>query len=97
MRTPVLQPTENNVIIVEAGVTPNAQALSFRELVRSRRDEYVRGDPRTEQVRIVTQLIGSLRIQGGRFLIMVSGSWVEMDETEIDRRIRQSLGDYVAL
>ena len=88
-------PTENDVIYGR-GVA-NARTHLFCEQVCIHQDAYIHGDPVTQR-RIVKELRDWVQQEqeggGGRFLLMDSGSrWVEMDESAVNVRIRQSLLD----
>jgi hypothetical protein len=86
-----INPTANDVIYGR-GIAANQHNQSFRAEIRSRHDSYARGNAKS-QLEIVTELIEWVRNRGGRFLSMDSTNYVEIDESVVSSKIRQSLRD----
>jgi hypothetical protein len=89
MPTTVTAPTGKDVI---AGRGTNKHNNSFLNEVRNRYIMYDNGN-RDEKTRIVNELILLVRNQGGRFLMKGSKGWVNMNESDVNEKIRQSLRD----
>lgn len=85
-----IQPKDKDVIFGGQGIATNQHNQLFRAEVHNHRDAYVQGNPELQGT-VVSQLRESVQNRGGRFLNMVLGRWVEMNDNKADNMIRSLL------